>query len=191
MTTPRYLRELREYGAGEPTVADLEALEAELYDGPDRGAAVVLASLVERSLERLLRNNMRKEGVSDLFQYGGPLGDFGSKIRIGYAFKLFGIETRKDLNIIRSLRNQFAHSRMPIEFATPVVKVCCDKLVYPDAPGVSLSFRMINTVSGERFEQASDESHPRTRYFTSCNEITQRIYFIRGGEKHLPINQLL
>jgi hypothetical protein len=191
MTDPRYLQELKKYGSGEPTEADIEALEAELYDGPDRGAAVVLGSLVERALERLLWNNMRKEGISELFKYGAPLGDFGSKVQIAYAFKLFGAETRKDLNIIRNLRNQFAHSRMPIAFTTPVVQACCDELVYPDAPGVTLSFKMINTVSEQRFEQASDKHHPRTRYFTSCNEIAQRIYFIRGGDNVLPINQLL
>ncbi len=114
VSDPKYIDELKKYGTGEPTQADLQALEAELYDGPDRGAAVVLASLVERSLERLLRNNMRSDGVNSLFKYGSPLGDFGSKIQIGYALNLFGAQTRKDLNIIRHLRNQFAHSRMPI-----------------------------------------------------------------------------
>lgn len=32
--------------------------------GADRGAAVVLASLVERSLERLLRKHLREDGVA-------------------------------------------------------------------------------------------------------------------------------
>jgi len=191
MTDPRYLEELRRYGSGDPTEADIEALEAELYDGPDRGAAIVLGSVVERALVKLLRNHMRDEGISELFRYPAPLSDFGSKIQIAYALKLFGVKTRKDLNIIRSLRNQFAHSRMPIEFTTPVVKACCDELIYPDAPSVNLSFKMLNTVSDERLEQASDKDHPRTRYFTSCNEIAQRIYFIRGGNDQLPINQLL
>jgi hypothetical protein len=70
---------------------------------------------------------MREDGINNLFRYGSPLGDFGSKIQMGYAFKLFGLVTRKDLNKMRLLRNQFAHSRMPIRFTTSVVKSMPEK----------------------------------------------------------------
>lgn len=188
---PPYIVALKQYGAGDPTQDDLRDIEIELYDGPDRGAAIVLAAVVERSVEKLLRKNLREDGASGLYKYGGPMGDFGSKIMMGYAMRLFGLNTRRDLNIIRHLRNQFAHSRKPIEFTTPVVRVCCENLSYPDEPGVLLSFRMINAVSNERLQQASDRTHPRTRYFTACNEIAQRIYFIRDGDERAAINKLI
>jgi hypothetical protein len=178
---PAYIEALKQFGAEEPSQRDIKAIESELYNGPDRGAAVVLAALVERALEKLLRNHMRPEGASSLFKYGGPLGDFSSKIQMGYALSLFGPDTRKDLNIIRHLRNQFAHSRKPIKFTTPVVRACCEQLTYPDAPGVFTSFLLISKVSNRRLKQASNKKHPRTRYFTSCNEIAQRVFVIRGG----------
>jgi hypothetical protein len=110
---------------------------------------------------------------------------------MGYAMRLFGHGTRKDLNIIRRMRNQFAHSRRPIEFVTPVVKTCCDELVYPTQPNVFVPFNYLNKVSDERLEDASDRTHPRTRFFISCHEITQRIFFIRGGQGDEDRNQLI
>lgn len=172
MSDPTYLTELKKYGAGDPTQDDLEALEKELYDGPDRAAAVVLGALAERALEKLLRNHMRKSGVDELFKPSGLLGDFGAKIQMGYAINLFGSQTKKDLNIIRHLRNQFAHSRMP------------------SLAGIYVPYNYLNKVSTERLKDAADKSHPRTRYFISCNEIAQRIYFVREGNKLDPVNQL-
>ena len=190
MSDPTYLTELKKYGAGDPTQDDLEALEKELYDGPDRAAAVVLGALAERAVEKLLRNHMRKNGVDELFKPSGLLGEFGAKIQLGYALNLFGSQTKKDLNIIRHLRNQFAHSRMPIEFTTPVVKRCCDELTYPSLAGIYVPHDYLNKVSTERLKDAANKSHPRTRYFISCNEIAQRIFFIREGNKRDPMNQL-
>jgi len=70
---PQYIEALKKFGAEEPTERDIKALETELYKGPDRGATVVLAALVERSLEKLLRTRIRSEGASVLFEYGAPL----------------------------------------------------------------------------------------------------------------------
>jgi hypothetical protein len=165
-------------------------MERELYAGPDRAAGVVLASMVERSLGHLLRLRMRPEGIGDLFDHEGLLGTFGAKAQMCYALQLIGPKTRHDLTIIRVLRNQFAHSRKPIKFTTAVVKTACRHLMLPDEEGVFLSFNMLQKTPMRRLRAASNKNHPRTRYFTACNEIAQRIYFIRGGAQALPVNQL-
>jgi len=190
LSDPTYLKNLKAFGRGEPTEADICSLESEMYSGPDRGAAVVLGSMVERSLGQLLRNNMRTQGVNELFEYNGPMGSFSAMTQVAYAFKLIGPKVRSDLNIVRHIRNQFAHSRRPIRFTTVEVREACKHLQLPDEPGVHLNFRMLNSVSAARLRQASDKSHPRTRYFTSCNEIAQRIYFVRTGDPSAALNQL-
>lgn len=190
MSQPTFLRNLKRFGSEEPTTKDIRALEAELYSGPDRTAGVVLASLVERSLGRLLRSSMRSDGVEDLFEPEGLMGTFSAKIKIAYALNLIGPTTRHDLNIIRSLRNQFAHSRRPIRFTTPVVRIACQHLSIPDLPGVTLSFRMLEKTPRNKLRAAADKSHPRTRFFTSCNEIAQRIYLVRTDDKNDALNQL-
>jgi hypothetical protein len=181
MIEPEYISELKKYGAGDPTESDIKALENELFDGPDRAAAIVLGALAEKAIVKLLSLNMKDDAN----------GAFGTKIAMAYSRGLFGRQTEKDLTIIRHLRNQFAHSRKPIEFTTQVVRKCCDELTYPDAPGVHVPFNLVSKVSDHRLEDAADKSHPRTRYFISVHEITQRIYFIRSGDELDPRNHLL
>jgi hypothetical protein len=186
---PGYLTNLKKYGAGDPTEDEIEALENDLYMGPDRAAAIVLATAVENAIGKLLRSNMREEGTSELFKPSSLLGSFGARIDISYALKLFGPKTKKELNIIRTLRNQFAHSRMPIEFTTPVVKKCCDQLTYPDAPNVRILSSDIPSISA--LLSGKVKSHPRVRYFISCDEIIQRIYFIGMDGESSPRSHLL
>jgi DNA-binding MltR family transcriptional regulator len=189
MSDRKYLTDLKKYGAGDPSEDDLKALEEELYEGPDRAMAVVMGSLVEKSIEKLLQTNMRREVTDELFKPSGLLGDFNSKIDISYAMQLIGPLTYKDLTIIRHLRNQFAHSRRPIEFTTHVVDKCCAQLKLPDMPGVLIPFHYLNNVSDSNLESASDKKHPRTRFMITCNEIVQRVYLIRGGDLNDPMNQ--
>ena len=87
---PAYLRDLKAYGRGDPTQEHLKAIETELYNGPDRGAVVVLAAIVERSLEHLIKRSLRPEGVSELFQFNGPMGTFSNKIAMAFALTLIG-----------------------------------------------------------------------------------------------------
>ncbi|MDL2401027.1 hypothetical protein [Rhizobium mayense] len=177
-----YLAKLRAYGQGNPSQEHLEAIETELFNGPDRGAAVVLTALVEKSLEHLLKREMREEGVSALFEFNGPMGTFSNKIAMAFSLKLIGTKTKHDLTIIRTLRNVFAHSRLPVTFETEVVAVACGHLCLPDEPGVFLNSNMLEKVSNDRLAEATDIKHPRTRFFTTCNEIAKRIYWIRVGE---------
>jgi hypothetical protein len=182
MSEPVYLRDLKSYGRGEPTQEHLAAIETELYNGPDRGAAVVLTAIVEKSLEHLIKRALRPEGVNDLFQFNGPMGTLSNKIAMAFSMRLIGEKTKHDLEIIRHLRNIFAHSRLPVTFETEQVKAACDHLCLPEIQGVFLSSNMLDKVSDDRLKDAVDIKHPRTRFFTTCNEIAKRIYFIRAGE---------
>jgi len=56
-----------------------------------------------------------------LFEQGGALSTFFAKIHLGYAMDLFDDAVRDDLETIRRVRNVFAHSSLPITFATEEV----------------------------------------------------------------------
>jgi hypothetical protein len=176
---PKLLAELEKYGAGDPDVDDIQALEIELYYSPDRGAAVVLGDMAEKAIVKLLSRIMKEEDIK---------GNFGTKIDVAYARALFGAQTKRELTIIRHLRNQFAHSRKPIEFTAPIVKKCCVQLFYPDAPGV-VPIAYVNNAPDRRLKDAIDKSHPRTKYSLSVHEIISRVYVVRGHESD-PINHL-
>jgi DNA-binding MltR family transcriptional regulator len=51
----------------------------------------------------------------------GPLGSFYSRIAMGYALGIHDNNMRNDLNIVRNIRNAFAHSRKSIQFDHPAV----------------------------------------------------------------------
>lgn len=56
---------------------------------------------------------------------GAPLRDFGSKIRLSYALGIIGAKAKADLDLIRHIRNTFAHSRAELTFELPEVADAC------------------------------------------------------------------
>ena len=170
---PAYIRDFKKFTQGQPTASDLTKLEDELYGASDRASAVLLASFLEAALERLLRSKVRPTYSSDdmrrLFEFSGILGLFGAKITASYAFNWIGPETRHDLDLIRLLRNEFAHSRKSFGFAEAPVAAVCAQLLSPDWPG---SFIPFGSLTRSTKPEDIDKTHPRTRYRTACHTIS-------------------
>jgi hypothetical protein len=169
MAEKAYIRNLRRVTRANPTVADVEAVERELYRGSDRASVVMLGSFVEGFLERLLINTVRDDLNSDdrrqLFEFNGAAGTFSDKIMVAYAFKLIGPMTRADLDLIRLLRNEFAHSLMPISFETPEVQAVCQQFRLLDLPDSLLNHVYLARVTGLDPDLMRDRNHPKTRFF--------------------------
>ena len=70
----------------------------------------------------LISRGVGKDGPKDLFGPMKPLSTFSAKIRMGFALKLYGERTFDDLELLRKLRNLFAHGKLAIDFNTPEVK---------------------------------------------------------------------
>jgi hypothetical protein len=98
-----------------------------------RGAAILLATNVENALQSVIIRVIEiKEGQRQkLFGPNAPLGSFSNKITLAYAMDLFGNETKTNLDIIRSIRNAFAHAKLPITFETGQVQRACEFLTIP------------------------------------------------------------
>jgi hypothetical protein len=78
----------------------------------DRDRAIVLSAIAENHLTSLLQLLMRrgeKEISQQLFNPNGPLGPFGTKIRIAYMLRILPPELHKDLMTVSKIRNKFAH----------------------------------------------------------------------------------
>ena len=78
----------------------------------DRDRAIVLSAIAENHLTSLLQLLMRrgeKEISQQLFNPSGPLGPFGTKIRVAYMLRILPPEVHKDLMIVSKIRNKFAH----------------------------------------------------------------------------------
>lgn len=98
----------------------------------DRVLAIIDSAILEQKLEQALSGRMghlsKLEQDTLFIGERATLGTFAAKIKIGYAFSLFGKRTRDELERIKSIRNQFAHAAKPINFETKAVRDECQKL---------------------------------------------------------------
>jgi hypothetical protein len=99
----------------------------EILESPDRSAAIVAAAIVETILEegiidRLLP--MSNTHRDSLFGGEASFATFSAKINLGLSLGLYGIGTKSDLNLIRKIRNEFAHHANR-SFAHPEISKHC------------------------------------------------------------------
>lgn len=82
----------------------------------DRGVVLVSCSFLDNALEELLRlrfsaiHKKSKATINPLFETFGPLSSFSAKIKICYALDLIEKWIYDDLNSLRKIRNEFAHT---------------------------------------------------------------------------------
>jgi hypothetical protein len=95
------------------TQRQIQAIADEIEKQTDRGAAIVPASLLDNMLENLIaarlivQSSKRRKA---LFRQYAPLHSFSAKIELGFALGLFNNERRESLELIREVRNKFAHN---------------------------------------------------------------------------------
>src|SRR6266481_28806 len=66
-----------------------------------------------------------------LFQDSGPLGSFATRIKVGFAIRLYGKDAYNDLRLINKIRNLFAHRLEAKDFNTPAIRDRADKFSLP------------------------------------------------------------
>lgn len=178
-TEPAYIRKLKAFARGDLTFSDLPQLEEEMYRAGDRATVLMSCAVLETCLTIFLGDKMRPSLSSDdnrrLFDSGGPLHDLSSKTIIGYSFNLFGPETKHDMDLIRILRNQLAHSRRSFGFSTPEVKEFCKYLKSPDWPSVLIPKAYLDTAPHDELASAIDKQNAKTRYVTACHNIAEHL----------------
>jgi hypothetical protein len=99
------------------------------HDESDRGAAILAGSFAENALGHYLRFRMQDEKVAnELFAPLGPLASFSQRIAIAYAFGLISKQRYDDFELIRKIRNHFAHHPMDAKFADTEVQQLAARL---------------------------------------------------------------
>jgi hypothetical protein len=177
---PAYIRDFKEFTRGDLTFMDLPILELEMYGQKnDRATAVILGSIVESSLVHLLKGILRPDLNSDarriLFDYEGPIGTFSAKTALAFALGLIGPISKHDLDLIRLLRNEFAHSRRSFSFETKVAANVCLQLQTPNTPDFYIPHGYLSAAAEHGMTRADDPTFPRTRYIATCHALAYRI----------------
>jgi DNA-binding MltR family transcriptional regulator len=98
-----------------------EVLADSLHRESDRGCAIIGAEITSDRLESLIRAFLRsdaqnKKQVDSLFMGYGPLSTFSARIQMAYAMYLIPRIIRNRLEMMRKIRNHFAHSPAPASF---------------------------------------------------------------------------
>lgn len=90
----------------------------------DRGAAILTVSLIEDALSNLLKKYFVPVVNEDRLLEGAfaPLSTLDSKIQITQRLGLISTRFAKDLNLIKKIRNEFAHTVHSSDFDTGKIK---------------------------------------------------------------------
>jgi hypothetical protein len=142
----------------------------------NRGAAILLATQLESVLQFALINRLKisPKRWKDVFGYDAPMGTFDRKVRVAHAIGMITDETRFALDVIRSVRNAFAHSLIPISFNIPQVADACSLLKVPESlPPTSSA----TSGSQERPEMPSS----RQVYQRTCEVIAHNLFVVSGA----------
>jgi hypothetical protein len=93
---------------------------AELNGGSDRAAIIVGGALLEYALELAIESRLREPQNTDekdkIFGDKGIFSTFSEKIIGAYFLKIIGPMVKKDLDVIRKIRNDAAHHPTHISF---------------------------------------------------------------------------
>ena len=158
---------------------DIAGIQKEIRQASDRTAAIVLASWVERQLEQWIISVLPRHDpatVKKLVGRDGSLGSFYSKIELGYALALYDETTRDYLNIVRGIRNEFAHTPQAIDFETDEIRAEVAKLTVG---------------SGKADPDLAAFSEPRRKFSNACGMVVAKAGFEMVRPKIEELEQIL
>jgi len=147
--------------------ADAARLVTDLECETDRGVALLAVAFLDDVLDVLLRASFvdDSEAVNRLIGPGRPLESFGSRAHIVYCMGLLGADVYADINLIREIRNDFAH-RQPTNFDHGDIRLKCNKLrcVSPMLEGNDCTTRerfiaSVVVIANHLIVQASEQEH--------------------------------
>jgi DNA-binding MltR family transcriptional regulator len=121
--------DLQEY---ESKLGEVFEFRKTLTPETDRGCALMAAAYLDSQLEDLLTLHFVDDPavVEELLGQSKPLGSFSSRIDMAYVLGLIGPKARRDLHLIRKIRNLFGHEHKPLFFDEPKIANRCRELKY-------------------------------------------------------------
>jgi hypothetical protein len=158
------------------TLAHLHADVARLVDDfereTDRGVALLGAAFLDDVLDVLLRASFvdDPDAVNKLCGTGRPLESFGARTHLAYCAGLLGRDVYHDINLIREIRNDFAH-RHPASFEFPEIRLKCHRL---------------KTV---QFMLADPACSARERYTATTVMLSNHLMVLAEKQAHAPIGK--
>ncbi len=106
----------------------------EYQSNNDRGLVIISTSILDHLLARLLEGFLinDRSAIHDLLDGSyAPLGCFAARISAAYSLGLIIKDERDDLNILRKIRNEFAHKTTEASLSDKIIAVLTKQLKTP------------------------------------------------------------
>lgn len=103
---------------------DHDSFKLALENESERGCVLVAAAFLDHILEQVLCTQFSNKSAGDKLVTGfnSPLGTFSSRITAASALGLLSDSEQKQLDMIRRIRNDFAHIFANVGFNDPAIK---------------------------------------------------------------------
>lgn len=113
-----------------PTNHELVRGLPDILQESDRGFALIMAAWIDDALGEVIRAGFidQRKSADELLIGDSPLATFSSRIKIAYCLAWIDDNVKHDLNIVRVIRNEFAHDRSDLSFESAVVRSRCDSM---------------------------------------------------------------
>jgi DNA-binding MltR family transcriptional regulator len=124
--------------------ADYGIVIGAMLNESHRGSVLLGTSLLEKYLKELLHRFMvpaeTRQDDDDIFGKNGFLGTFSSRIKLSYRLGLISEDEYRDLEVIRRIRNTFAHELLNASFDNQSISSKCDNLTTARRIGEATGF---------------------------------------------------
>lgn len=150
-------------------LSEMQTFARELETESERGSIILAASMLEEALGLLLKTslhgNVSEDLKRELFFGQGAMASFSSRIKLCYGLGHISENEFKALNVIREIRNSFAHFGKPS----------------PSLGDQKYTARMDNITGLFPIEY---DAAPRMRFVQFCSALTITLTHMRLGMIH-------
>jgi hypothetical protein len=146
-----------------------EAIDEIEATDSDRAAAIVAAAFLEDQLTTAIQSRMHRDKkiFERMCQSGGALGNFSTKIDIGFMIGIYRKEILQELHTIRRIRNEFAHKMGIKTFDVQRIKSWTQNLTLIERIEWTISNGMTKENLTQLFPKTGSMT-PRERYISTC-----------------------
>lgn len=139
-------------------------------DESDRSVALNASSLAEIGLVAGIAGCLHSKTTSAIealfWDSDAPFGTFSRRTVGAVAFGFIGPKTKANLDVIRHVRNTFAHSISEVNFASPAIKAACEKLILSD--------------NAKFFVEQETKRRTRFQYCYACDDVFRTLFTHSG-----------
>lgn len=167
-------------------ILDLEAFSKKIRGETDRACAVLGGAMLDARLESLFRRRLSCH-EEELLSGFGPLASFSSRTKIANALAWIDDDVFRDIEVVRGVRNEFAHSfDLDLSFENASISDRCKNLLAARSFIEGMSVGLSDNSGGLRFGSGLIESllntlrPPRARFELTVEFLSQYIDGIDG-----------